>query len=714
MWRSFARLLAHFDRRKLEPTIALRNALGVGLPLAIGTAIGMPLGGLAVASGALQVAYSDGHDPYSRRGFRMLLSTVLCSIAVMVGGLTGRSPLLSATAVALWGFISGFIVLLGAEAESLGLISLVTLIIYAAQSLTIARAFNAGLLAFAGGLLQTTLSVLLWPLSRRDPERRALASLYLELSNSIVISKSKEAPIATAEMNQAQDALRRLGGNRDSESQRLWSLLNQAERLRLSLLTLERLRKRAAREAEQSADVETIGHFLQRSAEVLRAIADTLATHKIRASAHDALRELQELANRYRSLETQAEAAFPAAVRKSVRHQLDAVAGQLRSSFRLATNRILAESAAAPTEAMPSWKDRVRDDLSTLRANLTLQSAGFRHAVRLSATLAIGEIIAHAVSARRSYWLPMTISLVLKPEFTVTFTRGLLRIGGTIAGLLLSTLLFHFLHPVVGMEVFLVMLFVFLVRWIGPANYGIFAINVSALVVLMIAFTGLSPKDAILARGLMTTLGGITALAAYAIWPTWETARSSEVLAQMLESYRRYFRLVAARYLHSEPVSAATLNRARVDARRARSTLEASIGRLRLEPVANADDINALDAILASSHRFINAAMALEGAHHESALPNTEALDSFCRAVNTTLELLILALCGERVPFPDRPDLREAHHALLAMIGKEEFTLLADETDRIANSLNTLSEQVLTWRRPKHAAEGVALATESA
>ena len=75
MWRSFARLLTQFDPSKLEPAIAFRNAVGVTLPLAIGVALGMPLGGLAIASGALQVAYSDGHDPYSRRGFRMLTAT---------------------------------------------------------------------------------------------------------------------------------------------------------------------------------------------------------------------------------------------------------------------------------------------------------------------------------------------------------------------------------------------------------------------------------------------------------------------------------------------------------------------------------------------------------------------------------------------------------------------------------------------------------------
>ena len=147
MWRSFARLLTQFDRNKLDPAIAFRNAAGVAVPLAVGVAIGMPLGGIAVATGALQVAYSDGHDPYSRRGFRMLLATLLCALAVVIGGITGRHHVMATLAVVAWGFAAGVVVLLGEEAESLGVISLVTLIIYAAQGLTTERAVNAGLLA---------------------------------------------------------------------------------------------------------------------------------------------------------------------------------------------------------------------------------------------------------------------------------------------------------------------------------------------------------------------------------------------------------------------------------------------------------------------------------------------------------------------------------------------------------------------------------------
>src|SRR5881394_95552 len=77
--RAFWRVLTRFDSSKLSPYLALRNSVGVVLPLAAGFALNMPRGGVVVASGALNVAYSDGSDPYAQRARRMLSSSVLCS-----------------------------------------------------------------------------------------------------------------------------------------------------------------------------------------------------------------------------------------------------------------------------------------------------------------------------------------------------------------------------------------------------------------------------------------------------------------------------------------------------------------------------------------------------------------------------------------------------------------------------------------------------------
>src|SRR5215470_20299893 len=150
-------IVTHVDQSKIRVAQALRNTLGVVTPLIVGHLLGMPRGGLAMASGALNVSYSDGSDPYERRARRMLASTAWCSAAVLLGGLTAHSNLASVLAAAAWAFIAGMLVTLGSTAADVGVISTVVLVVFAAQPLTPRQAVQAAGLALCGGLLETLL-----------------------------------------------------------------------------------------------------------------------------------------------------------------------------------------------------------------------------------------------------------------------------------------------------------------------------------------------------------------------------------------------------------------------------------------------------------------------------------------------------------------------------------------------------------------------------
>ena len=92
----------------------------------------------------------------------------------------------------------------------------------------------------------------------------------------------------------------------------------------------------------------------------------------------------------------------------------------------------------------------------------------------------------------------------------------------------------------------------FVLRGFGGANYGLFVLAVTALVVFLIAVTGVAPKDVMIARGLNTTIGGLITLLAYWVWPTWERYQFPEALAQLLDAYRTYFHSISDSYLHPQ------------------------------------------------------------------------------------------------------------------------------------------------------------------
>ena len=690
---SFWRTALQFQKEKIAPRIALRNTLGFTLPLAAGIALGSVPAALIAGIGALNVSYSDSHDPYLQRARRMLAACALVGLSVFAGAVCGNHRLLAVPIIGGWAFAAGMLVSLSATAADIGIISLVTLVVFAAKPLPPESAALSGLLALGGGLLQTVLALAFWPIRKYVPERRALAAFYAELARAAVMPPDeRQPPPASAQSTRAQTALMSLGSDHSIEGERYRMLLSQAERTRLGLFALGRLRVRSAREAPDSPETALLDGYLKIASRVLQSIGDTLLAAQPAESVRPQLDELQARAERLRT----AGAAW-----QDARTQMDAVAGQLRSAFDLAAHATVAGlTAFARQEVHRPWHLRLGGTLATLRANLSLRSAACRHAVRLAVCVALGDALGSGLALHRSYWLPMTVAIVLKPDFASTFTRGVLRLAGTFAGLICATALFHLLPAAPAAQVAAIAALMFVLRCWGPANYGLLVTAVTGMIVLLVAMAGVSPKEAIAARGLNTAIGGAIALAAFWLWPTRERTRVQDAMAQMLDAYREYFHAIRESYFRPVGSSEDALDRARLAARRARSTLEASFDRLRAEPGTTPETVAVLSGLLASSHRLIYTIMGLEADLHAShPAPPREAFRRFANDVELTLHSLAGALRGLPLGPGDLPNLREDHHAL-AHSGDpatERYALVNVETDRLTNSLNTLREELLKW-----------------
>ncbi|HYP13975.1 MAG TPA: FUSC family protein [Bryobacteraceae bacterium] len=672
--REFWRILTRFEHEKVSPSIGLRNAIGIVVPIAIGTAVGKPALGMIAGLGAMNASFLDGSDPYLLRAQRMLLASVLTAGAIVVGALSGWHDIAALVTATTWAALAGILVTFGTAAADIATLTLVMLLVFSGQPMTAVDACSSGLTAFGGGLLQTLLSVGMWPLRGYEPERRVLGSLYSELSRIAESAiASALAPPATQHATEAQRLLSGLWRTRSTQGERYLSLLAQAERIRLSLVVLARLRHESATTS------------LQAASRILASVAGSL-TGGTPSLESGQLAKLEGAAEH---------------LGEDARRQVEALAGQLRSALELAASSTeIGRRAFERREAARPWQLRFGGTLATLRANLDLRSAAFRHAVRLAACILIGELAAKAVQGQRSYWLPMTIAIVLKPDFTATFSRGVLRLAGTFAGLVLATALFQFATPTTAVEVALLGVLAFVLRSYGPANYGLLVTAVSAMIVLLFALIGQSPAEVIAERGWNTLFGGVLALVLYAVWPTWERTQVRHTMAALLDEYREYFRMVRRAYEEPERSIDRDLDRVRLQARLARSNAEASLERFAAEPGAVPSTVELVAAMLASSHRLVHAVMALEaGLAQSRPLPARPEFIQFANHVELTMHSLAAALRGSSVPRGSLPDLREDHHALMQSGGSllERYALVNVEADRITNSLNTLTGQVLEF-----------------
>lgn len=693
--------LRSLNRSRIAWMLALRNALGATIPLAGGAATGHLAAGITIFIGALNVAASDGPGPYHLRLRWMLPASCSGALSVFAGAATAAHAPLAIALLALWGFSGGLLVALGSGATQVGLTSIILLLVFAARPLSLPDAAGEAALILAGGLLQTVLAVLSWPVQRFAPQRRALAAAFRQLAATASTPPDPDGPPpATAEISNARTNLASTGGGHSAAAEALRTLLDEAERIRLELMALHDARQALA--PAQAGDVlrGEIDAALDDASVLLSLLADALSRGSAPAGTEASLRRLDAASRRLQRDPGPETGAAPANALVAAR--VAALAGQLRAAVEGAAGEAADEDRPGDlrVRSRPPML-RLREPLATLRTNLTLRSAACRHAVRLACSLVAAGAVVSVFALPRAYWLPLTTTLVLKPDFTATFARGVARFAGTLLGLLLATGLVHVLFGSVVEQVALAGVLVFIIRSVGLANYAILATAVTALVVTLTALAGAAPAATILERGIYTLAGGILALLAYAAWPTWEHTQTPGVLADLVESYRRYFRLVASAYLDPKQRGPAALDAARQAARLARTNAEASVDRLHSEPVRSAADLDRADGLLASSHRLAHSIMSLEATLYDSPEgPVPAAFGPFVDDVDFTLQAATRILCDPSDPPGRLPNLRAAQRSLAeacadlpALAGDgaaQRPAILVDEADRIVDSVNTM------------------------
>lgn len=360
------------------------------------------------------------------------------------------------------------------------------------------------------------------------------------------------------------------------------------------------------------------------------------------------------------------------------------LSGQLRNANEIARETtVQGRVAVEEREKARPWQLRFGGIRATLQANLRWDSMAFRHAIRLAVCVLVSEVIVASTHMVRPFWIPMTVVLVLRPEFTLTTSRSILRIAGTIVGLVISTAMLSYLPETPYTSLALITLFTFGLRWLGPSHYGILSLCVSGQVVVLLSmlYPDLPAHQLVVARALNTLYGGSIALLAYWLWPTREKALVNDLLAALLERYRDY----AKGFLFG--ASPRQVDALRLASRQTRGRFRASCDRFFVEAGTTDEQRAELSAMMASSNRVAHALIGIETVR----LPELTLYRAFADELDATLAGLAQSLRTGQLEVDHHIKLRELH---TRMQEKSEASSFLEETDRLTNSLGTLSEQI--------------------
>ena len=666
----------HVDTTLFEGMAALRCTVGVAIVLVVGLVLRLPVVSAFGAVGAVSVGFGSFQGAYRSRAAVMVAAAAGMAFSVLLGSVGGSSDLASVAIATGAAFASGMLIALGPSASFVGLQCVVAALIAGGFPANLRDAAIRAGLVLGGGLIQTLLVVMIWPLRRFSAERRALATAYRSLAR--YASGIPAAPEVAPEPHTFAMTISPLADPqpfaRAGDVLVFQGLLDEAERIRASLAGLVTWRPRLLEFHPQCArDLPTA------CGRALFAIADAL--EQGRAPRED----------------TPIWAPLDECVR-DIGHvpAVDALLGQLRAAWRIAgVLEATGRTPAAPVRLPPlQRRPPVRDALMTLRANLTMDSETFRHALRVAATAAVACAAYRLFQLPRGYWIPMTAVLVLRPEFTDTFARALARIAGTILGAAAATVMVTVADPGPAMLTLLVLMFVWGCYAFSRMNYVLFATCLTGYVVFILMLGGVAEMTAATARALDTAAGGVFAVCAYALWPTWAGSTARSPLAAILDIHGRYVSDLLAAY--ADPVDlerkVSALRQLRTEARLARSNAEATIERMLTEPASRASIApRAAVGLLAALRRHALAALSLHAGLERGVPQPAPGVRLLGEQLTASLKAIADAVRSGSEPEP-LPALRQTQLAL----APSADALVGQETDLMVDSVKTMAE-LLAW-----------------
>jgi uncharacterized membrane protein YccC len=519
-------------------------------------------------------------------------------------------------------------------------------------------------------LIQTFLVVVVWPLRRFAIERRSLAGAYRTLAAYTLTIPAQDAlpPEPHTFAGTASPLADPQPFATSGQPFIFQGLLDEAERIRASLaaLTIRYPRLEAADQRAAKALIDVLSDAL---AELAAALDEGRAPREPPGFSQTLAGDIGPL-----SSDTLVEPLL----------------GQIRAAWRTAGMLTADSEHLAPRRELVAARRRrvaIRDGFITLRANLSTRSTACRHALRLAVVLALAAVIARTFELPRGYWLPLTIALVLKPDFHDTFTFTTARVAGTVLGAAGATAIGVLFAPSPVALIVLVLVFVWAAYGFGVANYGAFSACITAYVVFLMTLAGIPEVTAATDRILYTVLAGALAACAYVAWPTWTATEARPALAAMLEAQSGYVSSLLSAYADPSHVDLRKLHEIRASARLARSNSEATVERMLGEPRSRYT-INPRTAVgvVGATRRNALAALSLHAGLERDHLPGVPDIRELASGVGSSLSMLAYAVRQRAAP-RSLPQLRQMQRDL-----GHAHDVIRDETDLIVDSVETIAE----------------------
>ncbi|MFB7372664.1 FUSC family protein [Streptomyces sp. NPDC056222] len=483
-----------------------RASVALAAPLAVGFAIDEPVYGALVSMGALSGVIGDTADAYRMRFYNIAVPQLFGALGVTLGTLVFDQGWLAVVVLTLVALVSGMISSIGAVASVSGLLLLLNAVVGAGLPMP-EPWWKAPLLLTLGGVVVLFLTLLGWPMRGGIPERVAVAGTYravaevLEAAGSETYEEKRQA--VTTSLNQSYDLVLARRARFHGRAPTLVRLLAQLNVV-IPLVEAAPAAHFAARRFHRPLPAEIPA--------AVRELADT-----IEEDGRTGTPVLD----------------LPEAVRPSEK----------------AVDQALRHAATVVHEAEPNpfnVDDRLgRPAALRVRVRRTARSvlfseASWRYGLRLALCIGLAQALVSLIDVPRSYWVALTVTFVLKPDFGSVFSRAVLRAAGTAVGLVTAALVFAEV-PRGWWYVPIMLVLAGLIPAFSAKGYAFQTAAITPVILLLSDLLNHQGFDLVLPRLWDSLVGcAIALVAGYLLWPESWHSRIGDRLADAVADSADY------------------------------------------------------------------------------------------------------------------------------------------------------------------------------
>lgn len=237
----------------------------------------------------------------------------------------------------------------------------------------------------------------------------------------------------------------------------------------------------------------------------------------------------------------------------NILYNLQDMAQRLYNLHRLTRLERAKDEVIDPRVKLVSFTTSNRYDLEQLLNNLTFKSHIFRHALRVSIACVAGYLLGQSLQLSRTYWILLTIVVILKPGYGLTKKRSYQRITGTILGAVLAAGVLYFFPNNDPLIFVLMLVFILGAYSFMTQQYTLSVFFTTPFIIFLLHFLHPVHLKNVELRVMDTAIGGTLAfLANMLLWPSWERNYMPNHLVKMVKDNTRYLEQVMRLYTQQE------------------------------------------------------------------------------------------------------------------------------------------------------------------